>query len=148
MLCSQWVMNGTSSGVSKLFLLFRRSCKSSRGSPTQPGTLINASTFLCKFLSLFRRFNDSRNTSIPLFLNSYLPLVPTINVSSPRFVPNNLFATFNIKVRARLRFPVNVLPFGTKSSSKPFIRITSAGLSSNSLHSLLVISLTVVKQST
>jgi len=71
-----------------------------------------------------------------------------INVSSSRFVPNNLLATFNINERARLRFPVNVLPLGTKSSSKPFISTTSAGLSSNSLHSLLVISLTVVKQST
>ena len=141
-------MKGTSSGVSNFSLLFRRSCKSSRGSPTQPGTLINANTFLWSFLSLFRRFNDSRNTSIPLFLNSYRPLVPIINVSSSRFVPNNLLATFNINERARLRFPVNVLPLGTKSSSKPFISTTSAGLSSNSLHSLLVISLTVVKQST
>ena len=35
-----------------------------------------------------------------------------INVSSSRFVPNNLLATFNINERARLRFPVNVLPFG------------------------------------
>ena len=71
-----------------------------------------------------------------------------INVSSPIFVPNNLLATFSIKARARLRFPVNVLPFGTKSSSKPFINTTSAGLSNSSLHSLLVIWLTVVKQST
>lgn len=40
------------------------------GSPTQLGTLTNANTFFFKSLSRFSRFNDSRNTSIPLFLNS------------------------------------------------------------------------------
>ena len=34
------------------------------------GLFTKASTFFFKFLSRFRRFNDSKNTSIPLFLNS------------------------------------------------------------------------------
>ena len=129
-------------------LLLRRCCRSSRASPTHPGTLMNANTFFFRFLSRFSRFSDSRKTSMPLFLNSYRPLVPIINVSSPISVPIRQLATRNMIDLARLRFPVNVVPFGTKSSSKPFISTTSAGLSSNSLHSLFVISLTVVKQST
>ena len=128
--------------------LFNLSTKSFLGIGVPAGTLIKATTFFFRLISLFNRFNDSIKTSIPLFLNSYLPLVHTSKVSSSRFVPNNLFATLSIFALAFLRLAKKLFPLGTKSSSNPFFKTTSASLSSNSLHSLLVISLTVVKQST
>ena len=83
-----------------------------------------------------------------LYINQYLPLVETISVSSPKSVPIKAFATSNKRLRASLRLRVKVAPLGTKWFSKPLGNTTSTGLSNSSTHSLAVISLTVVKQST
>ena len=62
--------------------------------------------------------------------------------------PVRQLATSNNFFLASLRFLVKAAPRGTKSFSKPLGRTKSTGLSINSAHSLAVISLTVVKQST
>ena len=147
-LWSQCVSTGFSNGVSNCLPLLRRSTRSWRGPATQPGTSMKATTCFFKFSSKRKRFIDSMNTSIPLLRNSYRPLVDTINASSCISSPVNALATSSRRLRAALRFFVKVAPFGTKSFSKPFGRTKSTGLSSNSLHSVAVISLTVVKQST
>ena len=90
----------------------------------------------------------SIKTSIPLFLNSYLPLVDTRRASLLNSFPVRALATLSKVSLAFFLLEVKLLPLGTKSSSNPFGRTTSTSRSSNSLHSKAVISLTVVKQST
>ena len=141
---------GQCRGVSKVVLAFafKRSARSSRAFPTQAGTSIKATTFLFSRSSKRKRFMASIKTSMPLFLNSYRPLVETMSVSSPKVSPVRQLATCNNSARARFRLVVKALDFGTKSSSNPFGSTTSTSLSSSSRHSLAVMSLTVVKQST
>ena len=146
---SQWVNIGCSKGVSNDFPDANLVIKSARGSPTQAGTSTTASTLRVKASCDSRkRLMASRKTSMPLLRNSYLPLVETMKVLSSKVLPIKALATSMIRFLASLRLLVSSCPRGTKLSSKPLSNISSTGLSSSSLHSLAVISLTVVKQST
>ena len=94
-----------------------------------------------------RRSIALKNTSIPLFFHSCRPAIQSIIASSGTTPPNCCPATRLKASRAALRRAAKALPLGTKSGSKPFGVTISTGLSNSCLHSLAVMSLTVVKQS-
>ena len=90
---------------------------------------------------------DWKNTSIPLFFHSCRPEIATNRLlSATRFCSKASAERINA-ARAIARSRSKDLPTGTKLGSKPFGVTISTCLSSSCLHSLAVISLTVVKQS-
>ena len=127
----------------------KRSNTSCRTPELPAGTITKATIGRDKALAcLFSSSRLCKNKSIPLFLNSYLPLVTTIKLSLGRLGSlQTAAATANSCLRAVWRHCANTSLLGTKASSKPLGVTMSTLFSKNWAHSTAVISLTVVKAS-
>ena len=129
-------------------LLFKRSPKSSQGSPTHPGN-IDESQYV-----LFQILVTGQSIQSQIYIDTFVhklitPTVPNIKVSSPKFTPNNHYGKIQQSGARFLRLVVKGTSWGTKIIFKTIHQNQDPPVFSNSsLHSLLVISLTVVKQST
>ncbi len=111
------------------------------------GISINARMLLPVLPFLFSFPSESINRSIPLFLNSYLPLVAIRKVFFENLVFNNNSDILINLFLADARLLLYSLSLGTNISSNPFGVIKSTFLFKKWLHSFAVISLTVVKAS-
>ena len=108
---------------------------------------MTATTSLLRFWSLLSLPKALINKSMPLFLNSYLPLLMIKKASSEVFVPERVSSTLNIFSLEAFLFSDAVFSSRIYDSLMPFIVMTSGSRCKNCLHSSAVTSLTVVNTS-